>query len=93
MAVETFASQTPLDTKVSENIANKMRRIRIKRRINKMVKIRMDNMIQTSTQVDKIQMGRKSANIESSGNRYAQSAGIKSQDLVASLTRRPFLDT
>ena len=76
MAVETLPSPMPLDTKASENIAKQMTRTKIRKKI-KMVKIRMANMIQISTQVAKIKIVRKSASIGLLRIRFAQSADIK----------------
>jgi hypothetical protein len=70
MAVETSPSPMLLDTKASENIANKKPRIIMLKRI-KMVKIRMANMIQISTQAAKIKRVEKSANIGRLRIRYA----------------------
>lgn len=75
MAVETSLSPMPLETKASENIAKQMTRAKIKR--IKMVKIRMANMIQISTQAVKIKTVRKSASIGRLRIRYALSADIK----------------
>ena len=76
MAVETLPSPMPLDTKASENIAKQMTRTKIRKKI-KMVKIRMANMIQISTQAAKIKTVRKSASIGLLRIRFAQSADIK----------------
>ena len=76
MAVETLPSPMPLDTKASENIAKQMTRTKIRKKI-KMVKIRMANMIQISTQAVKIKIVRKSASIGLLRIRFAQSADIK----------------
>jgi len=92
MAVETLVSPMPLDTKASENIAKIKTRTRIKKKI-KMVKIRMANMIQISTQAANIKTVRKSASIGLLRIRSAQSVDIKLQDLAASLILRPSLDT
>ena len=76
MAVETLPSPMPSDTKASENIAKQMTRTKIRKKI-KMVKIRMVNMIQISTQAAKIKTVRKSASIGLLRIRFAQSADIK----------------
>jgi len=76
MAVETLPSPMPLDSKASENIAKQMTRAKIRKKI-KMVKIRMANMIQISTQVAKIKTVRKSASIGLLRIRFALSVDIK----------------
>ena len=76
MAVETLPSPMPLDTKASENIAKQMTRTKIRKKI-KMVKIRMVNMIQISTQAAKIKIVRKSASIGLLRIRFAQFVDIK----------------